>query len=337
MNKAIIKIPIKDMSRKEWLIARNAGLGGSDIGSIFGIDKYKPAIKLFHQKIGYWDTDEEDNIAAYSGRVGEDHIYKYYWKYWSPENESTEEFLHNANKDNVIRRAKHIYAMLKNPKYPWLLANIDFEINKWNGQPNGILELKMPSSMHWNTYDAGLPPGYIFQIQMYMLVTGYSFGELFALKDGRYPELFRFEANKEIQEAIIEKTKDFWDKVLKGREIVQNKSLSDEEKQALLAPLEPEPESSDAYEDYMKDRFKQDAFSNTIIASSEIEGARTDYWVEHKRKDDADKAKQLEKNKIMGFMVENRVDAVTLADETLIKMIKNEKGSVRLTVPKIKN
>ena len=68
------------MSRKDWLAERNKGLGGSDIGSIFGIDKYKPAIKLFHQKIGWWDTDEEDNISAYGGRVGEDHIYKYYWK-----------------------------------------------------------------------------------------------------------------------------------------------------------------------------------------------------------------------------------------------------------------
>lgn len=322
------------MSRKEWLIERNNGIGGSDVGSIFGIDKYKPAIKLFHQKIGWWDTDEEDNIAAYGGRVGEDHIYKYYWKYWNPENESSDEFLYNANSGKVIRKAKHIYSMLKNPAFPWLLANIDFEINKWNGQPNGILELKMPSSLHWNIYDAGLPPGYILQIQMYMLVTGHSFGELFALKDGRYPELFRFEANKEIQDAIIERTKNFWDKILEGRKIVKDKSLSDEEKQALLAPLEPDPESSDAYETYMKDRFRQDAFSNTIQSTPEIEDSRTDYWVEHERKNHADKAKQLQKNKIMGFMVENRVDSVTLSDKNLIKMVKTEKG-VRLTVPKI--
>ena len=175
------------MSREEWLAERNKGLGGSDIGSIFGIDKYKPAIKLFHQKIGYWLTDAEDNIAAYGGRVGEDHIYKYYWKYWNPKNESTEEFLANANSDTVIRKAKHIYSMLQNPDYPHLLANIDFEINKWEDQDNGILELKMPNSSHWNAYEAGIPPGYIFQVQMYMLVTGYKFAEIFALKDGRFP------------------------------------------------------------------------------------------------------------------------------------------------------
>ena len=190
--------------------------------------------------------------------------------------------------------------------------------------------------MHWNIYDAGLPPGYIFQVQMYMLVTGHTFAELFALKDGRYPELFRFDANEQIQNAIIEKTTEFWGKILEGRKIVENKSLSDEEKQVLLAPLEPEAESSEAYETYMKERFKQDAFSNKIASTEDLEKIREDYWIEHARMDNGKKAKQLAKNKIMAFMNENRVDAVETSDEKLIKMIVNDKGSVRLTVPKIK-
>ena len=153
MNSKIKRIPIPklpsgEVDRVKWLKLRNQGLGGSDVGSIMGADKYKPALKLFHQKIGLWDTDEEDNIAAYSGRVGEDHTYKKYWKYWDPENETVEAFLQNANSDTVIRKANHIHSMLVHPDYPWRIGNIDFQIQKHKGSDNGILELKRQSSPH---------------------------------------------------------------------------------------------------------------------------------------------------------------------------------------------
>ena len=55
MKKNIKRISTVGMSREAWLAHRNEGIGGSDIGAIFGIDRFKPAIKLFHQKSGLLD------------------------------------------------------------------------------------------------------------------------------------------------------------------------------------------------------------------------------------------------------------------------------------------
>ena len=51
------KIPIKDLSREEWLKLRKTGIGGSDAGSICGMNPYSKAMKVRHDKTR--DTIEE--------------------------------------------------------------------------------------------------------------------------------------------------------------------------------------------------------------------------------------------------------------------------------------
>ena len=333
MKSGLIKIPIKDMSRVEWLKERNKGLGGSDVGAIFGVDRYKPGIKLFHQKTGIWDTDEEDNIAAYGGRVGEEFIYHNYWKYWDPDNNDTDIMLANANEDRVVRSARNVNSMIVNPEYPWLRANIDKEINKYKGKPTSLLELKKPSSMHWNTYEAGIPPGAVLQVQTYMLICGYDYAELFALKDGTYPEMFQFEKSETIQAAIIERTEDFWNRVVQARDIWGDKKLSIEEKMLAIAPLEPEitREEAKGAEEYMKERYKAGTFDDSIIATEEVENWREKYWRSHVRMKRFEGFKLYYKALLLNFMSQNTVNAVIMSDEKQITLLKG-----KLTVPKIK-
>lgn len=336
MKKNLIRIPVGDMSREEWLTERNKGVGGSDIGSILGIDRYKPAIKLFHQKIGWWSVDgEEDNIAAYGGRIGEEYVYNFYWKYWDFKTNDEKQFLHNANNDLVQRKAKRVNAMIINPEFPWLRANIDYEINKHEDRGNGILELKMPSSMHWNSYEGSIPPGYLLQLQTYINVCGYDYGEIFALKDGRYPEIFPYEANEGIMETILDRTKQFWDNVIIGREIVNDKSLNDQEKQMALAEYEPEPESTEAYETYMKDRFKSGFYDGAVPSNSEIEDARRLYWEHHNEAKAQTNLKLEQKNIIYDYMNTNSCNAVIMKDDSMIKNSGTD-GKSKLTIPKIK-
>ncbi len=293
MKKDIIRLSTVNMSRADWLAERWHGLGGSDIGAVFGIDRFKPAIKLFHQKTGLWPTDELSNIAAYGGSVLEDHIEKFYWRYWNHNTHDIDEMLHNAYNDNVLRKSRKVKAILTNPEYPWLRANIDREIVKTKETPsNGILELKNPATMHWNTYEAGLPPGYYFQITAYMAIAGYEWAELFALKDGRHPEMFPFEFKQDFFESVLEKTKDFWDRVLQAREIVADKSIPQDEKLLQIGPLEPEPEDTKAFEEYMKDRYTSLILDKAIAAPDEIEAAREEYWTNHV------KMKEFEKKKL---------------------------------------
>jgi predicted phage-related endonuclease len=335
MKKEIIRIPTLSMSRDEWLIERNKGIGGSDIGSIMGVDKYKPALRLFHEKIGFWSSNH-DNIAAYAGRVWEDGIYEFFWKYWYPGatkeqvmsleyDGSKELMLQNANAETPVRKARNVNAMIINPEYPWIRVNLDREICKYKDMPNGILELKKPKSMHWNSYEAGIPPGYIFQVQSQLMATGYDWGELFAVLDGVEPKMFRFEKNETLQNAIKEKTYQFWQNVLEGRKIVEDKSLTHEQKVSALAEFEPEPESSEAYEVYMKDRYKSDAKDAQCLSTKEVEQWREDYWRFHEAIKEAEKGKKLASNSIRNYARENSSNVILLEDKKEITLFKSIK------------
>lgn len=61
------------MNRSDWLIARQSGIGGSDIAAICGKHPYKTAIDVFNEKIGI-ATPTPDNLAMRIGRRFEKNI-----------------------------------------------------------------------------------------------------------------------------------------------------------------------------------------------------------------------------------------------------------------------
>lgn len=316
------------MSRKDWLNQRQLGLGGSDIGSILGIDKFKPAIKLFHQKIGLWETDEEDNIAAYAGRVSEEHIYNNYWKYWNPKTHDIEDMLHNANNGTVLRKAKRINSIIVNPKYNWIRANIDYEINKNGTTSKGILELKTGNSAYWRQYEAEIPTTYIWQVQCYMLVTELKYSEIFALLDGRHPKIYPIEANKVMQDTIIEATHDFWGNVLAAKSILEQ-NIPMNEKLAMIAEYEPEVETTEAYETYMKERYKTLDASKSLVANSAIEDCRMIYRNTHNQIQALEQQKLSASNEIRNYLIQNQANELVLEDKKKITWFNN-----RLVIPK---
>lgn len=48
----------KGMTNEEWLEWRNKGIGGSDVATICGLNKYKSALELWMEKLGYKEYDE---------------------------------------------------------------------------------------------------------------------------------------------------------------------------------------------------------------------------------------------------------------------------------------
>jgi predicted phage-related endonuclease len=332
MNSNLELIPLKGKTREWWLDQRQYGIGGSDIGSILGLDRFKPALKLFHQKIGLWNTDESDNIAAYAGRISEEHIYNHYWKYWNPdlmEQDAIREMMDNAKDNIVVRKAKRVNAIITNPEYPWLRANIDYEINKWSKRDNGILELKTGNSKYWSQYEAELPTPYIFQVQMYMLVTGYEYAEIFGLLDGRFPKMFHFERNETLVNTIIEETKKFWDAVGRGKEIMAM-DIPLQEKIARVGEIDPEVDAEDSSEQYLKDFHKSIDATNSVASTDEIEDLRVSYIDLQAKLSEMDKEKKLISNQIRKEMIEGGLIEIVLEDGKSIKYNNN-----RLTIPKL--
>ncbi len=45
------KIPIKELSREEWLKKRKCGIGGSDAGAVCGMNPYISPMDVFQDKL----------------------------------------------------------------------------------------------------------------------------------------------------------------------------------------------------------------------------------------------------------------------------------------------
>ena len=41
----------KNMTKKEWLLKRKEGIGGSDVASILGISPYKSSVSVYMDKV----------------------------------------------------------------------------------------------------------------------------------------------------------------------------------------------------------------------------------------------------------------------------------------------
>ena len=48
----VTKIPIDGMSREEWLAERRKSLGGSDMGAVLGLNKYRSPYAVWAEKTG---------------------------------------------------------------------------------------------------------------------------------------------------------------------------------------------------------------------------------------------------------------------------------------------
>jgi putative phage-type endonuclease len=201
MHKHLELTPTLNISREEWLKIRR--IGGSDVATILNLNPYTPALRLFHELIGLWKKEEIDNIHTYAGRVGEDFVEQYFWRFYDPENPDMETMLENAREGHQVRKARRFNYLIVNPDYPWLSANIDRLILKHKGNDQGVLEIKTALDNAMRKYDGGIPPQYILQMQTYMLITGLKYAELAILVNGRFFDVYRFDANETIQQSII--------------------------------------------------------------------------------------------------------------------------------------
>ena len=73
-----------------------------------------------------------------------------------------------------------------------------------------MFEIKTISGYNADKWEGGIPPYYIAQIQLYMLVLGYAYGQFAFLKDGRHMDVFTVEANEDIQATILNEAEIFY-------------------------------------------------------------------------------------------------------------------------------
>ena len=144
------KVPIKDLSREEWLKLRKTGIGGSDAGSICGMNPYSNAMKVFHDKTSDTIEEQQDNEAIRQGHDLEEYV--------------AQRFMEETGLK--VRRSNFMY---RNLEYPFMIADVDRLVI---GEDAG-LECKTASAYNADKWkDGEIPLHYIMQCYHYMAVTG---------------------------------------------------------------------------------------------------------------------------------------------------------------------
>lgn len=182
------KIPTEKMGREEWLALRKTGIGGSDAGTVCGINPYSSAMKLFYDKTGK-EVEEQENEAMRQGHDLENYVAQRF-------TEAT---------GLKVRRSNYMY---RNTEYPFMIADVDRLVV---GEDAG-LECKTASAYQADKWkDGDIPLHYMLQCYHYMAVTGKRTWYIAAVILGKEFVYHRLEWDNELIESLIHAEKRFWE------------------------------------------------------------------------------------------------------------------------------
>ena len=250
-------VSTEGMTRAEWLLRRQEGIGGSDISSILGLNPRFSAIELFYQKVGLTFSSQEENEAMFWGTRNENNIL-HCGQYYDFE---TGQYVDHHNTGQKLRKITKLRYMVHNPQYPWIIANLDGAVNfvSRNFTMDGPAEAKAISRQTAEKWVNGIPPYHIVQINTYCVVCAPMMKTntacIFYLEDGNKFRGYRIPVIESIKDRILTESEDFWKRVVKGREIMASVTNNDH-RLKFLSELEPEPDQTPAYYDFISELFK---------------------------------------------------------------------------------
>lgn len=178
-----------EMSHQEWLNDRKKGIGGSDVATILGLNKWKSSYQLWLEKTGQVELEQTESEPAYWGNVLEEVVAK--------------EFQERTGKK--VRRRNQIF---EHPLHPFLRANIDRDVV---GE-DAILECKTANqflSKEWEGED--IPLSYLCQVQHYMNVLNKQYCYIAVLIGGQKFIYKRIDRDQELIDIITERLVEFWE------------------------------------------------------------------------------------------------------------------------------
>lgn len=178
----------KDMDYLQWLEMRRVGIGGSEVGAICGLSKYKSAYSIYLSKLNEL-PEEQQSDSAHFGNVLEDIVAK--------------EFTRVTGK-----KVRRLNKMLRHKEHSFMIADLDRVVV---GE-KAFLECKTCSAYLSKEWEGDLiPETYMLQIQHYMSVTGYDYCYIACLVGGNKFVWKQINRDDELINTIIEIEKDFWE------------------------------------------------------------------------------------------------------------------------------
>lgn len=187
----------------EWLDARRTGLGGSDIAAALGLSPWMSPYELYLDKLGELPPRPDTEAMAW-GRLLEPLI------------------LHRYCERTHLRLSRP--RMLRSERFPWLIANVDGiglpPEGAYAPVAGRVVEAKNARARGDAWGEPGspdVPTQYLLQGQSYLIVTKLQLCDIVVLFGGADLQIYTLHADRELQQMIIEGTREFWQHVMDQR------------------------------------------------------------------------------------------------------------------------
>lgn len=176
----------------KWRADRRTGIGGSDAAAIVGRSPWKTRLQVYLDKIGEFESVETE--AMRRGKMLEQPVRQMY-------------------ADSTGRSIVTPAEILRNPRYPFALANLDGIASS-----EIVLECKTAVSRQgWgNAGSDEIPEVYFFQVQHYLMVTELRRADVAVLFGDFVFAIYTVMADADFHALLAEREEAFWRTVQSG-------------------------------------------------------------------------------------------------------------------------
>lgn len=182
--------------REKWLLARRAGVGGSDAAAIMGVDEYASELAIYVEKIAEGPPDAGSSEVAEWGRIFEPQILKEYSR------RSARRVVRGGKLMRSRRSAHHLIT----------LDGVQFTRPPPGCRGAGVAEVK--TTGYGQRYDEDLPVEVQVQIQWELFVTGADWATCIWLPfPERRLQWLDVLPHRAFQEVLEERIDAFWKRV----------------------------------------------------------------------------------------------------------------------------
>lgn len=280
--------PLDFVSQEDWHKLRSKGIGGSDIGAILGVNKYRSLVDVYLDKTE--GKKVEDNNAMFWGRILEPIIRAEFQKKHSEEYQT--------------------YLVPYSLKYGVLRANVDGLIYNNNTQKWGVLEIKTANQFTTKEWSDGVvPQSYYAQVMHYLTVTGLDYAIIVVLIGGSDYREFYIERNEDEVKAIKEVAEDFWNTYIIPQKI-------------------PAPDGSDSYSEYQRELLaKYETFSNRVELDDDMNKLLDESEDKKQQIKELEKEVKETEQKLMQLIIDNQADLAE-SDKYKVKLVTQNRTKV---------
>lgn len=169
-------------------VGRNRYIGGSDVGTILGMNPFKSAFELWAEKTGRIVPKDISDVESV---------------WWGHEMENSVAKRFTMKTGKKVRRSNYEYTC---EEFPYMIGHVDrMVVGEFS-----VLECKTTSS--WNKFDYSkgeTPPSHYAQTQFYMWITGAERAYLATKRDNQF-YVNSIKKDPEFIENMVQKCIEFW-------------------------------------------------------------------------------------------------------------------------------